>query len=154
MLNKYIITIQQLKPNHWCWFWSHLETMPWDHNNLEYTANESSELNADNMGCQTFLNKNQIDHLETKGRPKHQEVSYYVAETWWMVSDGLQENHEEISEDEYNNQISNNKTIRPNTIPFQYWSLIFLKQKYRSLKCHCRKIGNPSYSSSNFLGRK
>jgi hypothetical protein len=31
--------------------------------------NESSELNADNMGCQTFLNKNQIDHLETKEDP-------------------------------------------------------------------------------------
>jgi hypothetical protein len=66
--------------------------MPWDHNNLESMGNKSSELNADNMGCQTFLNKNQM----TKGRPKH--VNYYVAETWSLVSDGLQENHEEISE--------------------------------------------------------
>jgi hypothetical protein len=39
--------------------------------------NESSELNADNMGYQTFLNKNQM----TKGRPKHGLVNYYVAET-------------------------------------------------------------------------
>jgi hypothetical protein len=70
--------------------------MPWYHNKLESMDNESSELNADNMGYQTFLNKNQM----TKGRPKHGLVNYYVAETWSLVSDGLQENHEEISEDE------------------------------------------------------
>jgi hypothetical protein len=106
MLNKYIITcktfslsclcmkrwdiseniqgIQQLKPNHRCWFWSHMETMPWDHNNPEYTGNESSELNADNMGCQTFLNKNQIDHLETKGRPKDGEVIMLLKLDEWF----------------------------------------------------------------------